>query len=86
MGELTREQILQWMAFLELEPPDADRADVREAFHAAKNLNQWISEKANHYTVRELIIEWDKEREPVAELTGEEKAKAMAAAICARWG
>jgi len=86
MGELTREQILEWMAFYELEPPAADRADVREAFHAAKNLNQWISDRDKHYTVRELMIEWDKERETVVELTGEEKAKAMAAAIVARFG
>ena len=86
MGELTREQIIQWMAFLEMEPTDADRADVREAFHAAKNLNQWISDQTKQYTVQELMIEWDKEREPVVQLTGEQKAKAMQLAIMARFG
>lgn len=69
------------MAFLELEPPGPDRDDVRQAFHAAKNLNQWIGPDGEKFTVSELIVDWTKERQPVVEPSPAERETAMQAAI-----
>lgn len=87
LGVLTRGQIIRWMAFLELEPTAADRADVREAFHTAKVLNQFIKEPANQYSASDLLIDWEKKTaEPAEPISDEERELQIQAAILSGYG
>lgn len=75
------------MAFLELEPTAADRADVRDAAYTAKLLNQWITDREKQYTASDLLIDWEtKNAAPAEPLSDEERELEIQAAILAGFG
>lgn len=86
LSVLTTEQLIQWMAFLDLEPTAADRDDIRQALHTAKILNAWLPMGGTPHTIRDLIIDWETVGERKPEPSPEEREQAIQAAILSRWG
>lgn len=61
-----RRNLAYWMAYLQLEPTDAARADIREAVHAAF-LGDRIALATEPTDPNELIMDWQKLSEPPPE-------------------
>lgn len=61
--QISRRDIVRWMAFLQLEPPEADRADQRSAVQAAF-LGDRFALATEPTDPNHLILDWRKLTEP----------------------
>ena len=80
--EVDRRGLAYWMAFLQLEPPEAARADIRAAVHAAF-LGDRFALATESTDPNDLILDWHKLSEPPPEklITEDEARKAEADAL-----
>jgi hypothetical protein len=80
--EIDRRGLAYWMAFLQLEPAEADRADRREAVHTAF-LGDRIALATEPTDPNELILDWRKLSEPPPEksISRDEARRAEADAL-----
>lgn len=60
---MDRRNLAYWMAYLQLEPPEADRADKRAAVHAAF-IGDRVSLATTATDPNDLILDWKKISEP----------------------
>lgn len=94
LGKLDNRQLATWMAFLDMEPLAADRADVRSGFHTALIANR-LDNLASCILMQpldgeplqpsELIIDWQKASEPAKTVDPVIEADALVLAINARF-
>lgn len=77
-----RRNLAYWMAYLQLEPPDAERADRREAVHAAF-LGDRFGLVNQPTDPNDLILDWKKLSEPPPEkpISRDEARRAEADAL-----
>lgn len=68
LAKLSRRQLVYWMAFLQLEPLPADRADARSAVlfaglmnHVSDCMAPWHDSRLPDVQAADLLIDWGRE-------------------------
>lgn len=77
---MDRRSLAYWMAFLQLEPPESERADRRAAVHTAF-LGDRFGMAETPTDPNALILDWKQLSEPPRDIRGDEARKNEADAL-----